>query len=246
MPETAEPRSGPGCELLAGPVHGTLAGEAVGPDGPQAMTLSVFGDGVVLTEDDGTGSPHVYRWTQVARLWCANDVDGSHAPDGMVVTQWVHALRMEFTDGTVFASRMTDPPIATPEAVFLSGRMSPSPPSAIAPLVDRIRGPVTALHLARARGSLAAGEEVEFGPLTATADGLRHDGKDISWHSITSCRYGVVIAHEDESELGALLRMEYRAAEGGAYGFPFHWLRIPALDVPDMDVLIGLVDENRT
>ncbi|WP_341625261.1 hypothetical protein [Streptomyces sp. B6(2022)] len=24
------------------------------------------------------------------------------------------------------------------------------------------------------------------------------------------------------------------------------WLRIPALDVPDMDVLIGLVDENRT
>ncbi|MEU6212077.1 hypothetical protein ABZ891_19515 [Streptomyces sp. NPDC047023] len=227
-------------------MHGTLAGEAVGPYGPQAMTLSVFGDGVVLTEDDGTGGPHVYRWAQVTRLWCANDVDGSHAPDGMVVTQWVHVLRMEFTDGTVFASRMTDPPIATPEAVFLSGRMSPSPPSAIAPLVDRIRGPVTALNLARVRGSLAAGEEVEFGPITATADGLRHDGKNISWHSITSCRYSVVIAHEDESELGALLRMEYRAAEGGAYGFPFHWLRIPALDVPDMDVLIGLVDENRT
>ncbi|MFE6819075.1 hypothetical protein [Streptomyces sp. NPDC057677] len=241
-----QPRSGPGCELLAGQVYGRLAGEVVGLDGPQAVTLSVFGDGVVLTGDDGTGGPHAYRWAQVARLWCANDVDGSHAPDGTVITQWVHVLRMEFTDGTVFSSRMADPPITTPEALFLSGRLSPSRPSVIAPLVDRIKDPVTALHLARARESLAAGEEVEFGPLTATKYGLRHDGKNISWHSITSCRYSVVIADEDETELGALLRMEYRAAEGGAYGFPYHWLRIQALDIPAMAVLIGLVDENRT
>ncbi|WP_433080295.1 hypothetical protein [Streptomyces sp. CA-243310] len=166
-------------------------------------------------------------------------------PDGTVITQWIHVLRLEFTDGTVVASRLADPPVVTPEPVFRSGRISPSPPSVIAPLLKRVSEPVTELHLDRARESLVAGEQVDFGPLTATPDGLRHDGGQIPWRDVTSCRCSVVIADEDESELGAMLRMEYRV-EGGAHGLPFDWLRIPALDVPDMDVVVRLAEENRT
>ncbi|MFD7970184.1 hypothetical protein [Streptomyces clavifer] len=234
-----------GPESPADPVYGTLPGEVVGPGGPRAVTLSVLGDGVVLTADESTEDPRTYRWADVAHMWCANDVDGSLVPDGTVVTQWIHLWRLEFTDGTVVALRLADPPVATPESVFRSGRISPSAPSAIAPLLARIGDPVTELHLVRARASLAAGGQVEFGPLTATSDGLRHDGRQIPWRDITSCRYSVIIADEDESELGAMLRMEYRV-EGGAYGIPFGWLRLPALEVPDMGVVVRLADENRT
>lgn len=236
-------------EVPAGPVYGTLSGEIVGPGGPRAVVVSVLGDGVAPARDEqaaGDAEPlRTYCWAEVAHMWSANDVDGSVVPDGTVITRWIHVLRLEFTDGTVVASRLADPPVVTPEPVFRSGRISPSPPSVIAPLLKRVSEPVTELHLDRARESFVAGEQVDFGPLTATPDGLRHDGGQIPWRDITSCRYSVVIADEDESELGAMLRMEYRV-EGGAHGLPFNWLRIPALDVPDMDVVMRLAEENRT
>ncbi|MEW2175251.1 hypothetical protein AB0890_02800 [Streptomyces sp. NPDC005406] len=205
------------------------------------MTLAVHDDGVVLTDGD---ERRTYGWSEVAHVWRANDMDGE-AADGSMITKWLHELLLEFTDGTVVNSLLADPPVVTPEAAFRTGRLSSSPPSVIAPVMQRVNAPVTELHLARAKAALAAGGQVEFGPLTATADGLHHDGRKIPWHTITSCRYAFVIFHEDEDELGAMLRMEYEV-DGGANGFPFAWLRIPALDVPDLDVLVRLADENRT
>ncbi|MFD9292763.1 hypothetical protein ACFWBV_31750 [Streptomyces sp. NPDC060030] len=239
-PEKNEPMTGTR-ERLTGSVRGTLPAHIDGPGGRRAVTLAVHDDGVVLTDGD---EHRAYVWSEVAHVWHANDMDGE-AADGVMITEWLHELLLEFTDGTVVNSLLADPPVVTPESEFRTGRLSSSPPSVIAPMMQRVNAPVTELHLARAKATLAAGGQVEFGPLTATADGLRHDGKRIPWHTITSCRYGFVVFHEDEDELGAMLRVEYEVA-GGANGFPFAWLRIPALDVPDLDVLVRLADENRT
>lgn len=235
VPVTGEP------DFSAGSVRGTLPAHIDGPAGRRAVTLAVHDDGVVLT--DG-GERRTYQWSEVAHLWHANDMEGE-AADGVMITKWLHELLLEFTDGTVVGSLLADPPVTTPEPAFRTGRLSSSPPSGIASLMQRVNAPVTELHLARAKATLAAGGQVAFGPLTATADGLHHDGTRIPWHTITSCHYSFVIFSEDEEELGAMLRMEYEV-DGGAHGFPFAWLRIPALDVPDLDVLVRLAEENRT
>lgn len=235
VPVTGEP------EFSAGSARGTLPAHIDGPGGRRAVTLAVHDDGVVLTDGD---ERRAYQWSEVAHVWHANDMDGE-AADGLMITKWLHELLLEFADGTVVGSLLADPPVVTPEPAFRTGQLSSSPPSVIAPLMQRVNAPVTELHLARAKATLAAGGQVDFGPLTATADGLHHGGKKIPWHTITSCHYGVVIFSEDEEELGAMLRMEYEV-DGGASGFPFAWLRIPALDVPDLDVLVRLAEENRT
>ncbi|MEU3879622.1 MULTISPECIES: hypothetical protein [Streptomyces] len=227
-------------EFLAGSVRGTLPAHLDGPGGRRAAALVVHDDGVVLTVGDVC---RTYVWSEVAHLWHANDMDGE-AADGLMITKWLHELLLEFTDGTVVNILLADPPVVTPESAFRAGRLASSPPSVIAPLMQRVIAPVTELHLARAKAALEAGGQVEFGPLTARADGLHHGVKKIPWHAITSCRYGFVLFHEDEDELGAMLRMEY-AVDGGAHGFPFAWLRIPALDVPDLDALVRLADDNR-
>lgn len=235
VPVTGEP------EFSVGSARGTLPAHIDGPGGRRGVTLAVHDDGVVLTDGD---ERHAYQWSEVAHVWHANDMDGE-AADGLMITKWLHELLLEFTDGTVVGSLLADPPVVTPEPAFRTGQLSSSPPSVIAPLMQRVNAPVTELHLARAKAALAAGGQVDFGPLTATAEGLHHDGKKIPWHTITSCRYSVVIFSEDEEELGAMLRMEYEV-DGGEFGFPFAWLRIPALDVPDLDVLVRLAEENRT
>ncbi|MFD6419264.1 hypothetical protein [Streptomyces sp. NPDC060194] len=241
--KSAPEKGGPvtGEQYFSAEAHGTLPAHIDGPDGRRQVTLAVHDDGVVLS-DGNTHRP--YRWSDVAHLWHANDMDGE-AANGLMITKWLHELLLEFTDGTVVGSLLADPPVVTPEAAFRNGQLSSSPPSVIAPLMQRVNAPVTELHLTRAKARLAAGGQVHFGPLTATPDGLHHHGKKIPWHTITSCRYSVVIFSEDEEELGAMLRMEYEV-DGGAHGLPFDWLRIPALDVPDLDVLVRLTEENRT
>ncbi|MFC8226387.1 hypothetical protein [Streptomyces sp. NPDC057287] len=238
-PETDVPVTG-APKFLTGSARGTLPAHIDGPGGRRAVTLAVHDDGVALTDGE---EGRTYRWSEVAHVWHANDMDGE-AADGLMITEWLHELLLEFTDGTVVNSLLADPPVATPESAFRTGRLSSSPPSVIAPLMQRVIAPVTELLLARAKATLAAGGQVEFGPLTATAEGLHHDGKEVPWNTITSCRYGFVIFHEDEDELGAMLRMEYEV-DSGAHGIPFAWLRIPALDVPEVDVLVRLADERR-
>ncbi|MFG2432238.1 hypothetical protein [Streptomyces sp. NPDC048590] len=235
VPVTGEP------EFSAGSARGKLPAHIDGPGGRRGVTLAVHDDGVVLTGGD---ERRAFQWSEVAHVWHANDMDGE-AADGLMITKWLHELLLEFTDGTVVGSLLADPPVVTPEPAFRTGQLSSSPPSVIAPLMQRVIAPVTELHLARAKATLAAGGQVDFGPLTATAYGLHHDGKKIPWHTITSCRYSVVIFSEDEEELGAMLRVEYEV-DGGEFGFPFAWLRIPALDVPDLDVLVRLAEDSRT
>ncbi|MFJ9119171.1 hypothetical protein ACIRJO_26910 [Streptomyces sp. NPDC102394] len=103
---------------------------------------------------------------------------------------------------------------------------------------------MTEVQLAATRATLAAGSQVEFGPLSATPDCLRHQGTGIPWEDITALRYSFVHASVDEGDLGAYVRMEYRDREAGAYGFSFQRLRIPALDVPDVQVLKRLAAEH--
>ncbi|MFG2985424.1 hypothetical protein ACGFYQ_29890 [Streptomyces sp. NPDC048258] len=140
-------------------------------------------------------------------------------------------------------SRLADPPVTTPGAVFRTGQIADRPPSSIWPLLAHIHTRVTQAQLAKAKATLAAGGQVEFGPVTAVRDGLHYQGTHIPWEDITVLRYSFVHTSVDEEELGAYLRMEFRDREAGAYGFPFQRLRIPALDVPDMEVLERLAAE---
>ncbi|MFD3454817.1 hypothetical protein ACFWVC_21900 [Streptomyces sp. NPDC058691] len=234
-----------------GPVHGTLPGQIEGSDGLRAVTLSVHDAGLTLADDDGDGghgaaAQRVYPWAEVAHIWTANDMEVDPAVDDTVVTRWVHVQRLAFTDGTVVALRLTDPPVVTPKSVFVTGVIADHPPSTIWPLLERIRDHVTELHVAEAKATLAEGGRVEFGPLTATADGLLHDGTAVPWEDITSLRYSYVPVSMFEDDLGSRLRMEFRDRNAGQYGWPYQWLRIPALEVPDIEVLVRLATEGRT
>jgi hypothetical protein len=229
---------------------GTLPGQVDGPDGPRAVLLRVLDDGVVLTGDDGGGgptalAPRTYPWAEITHLWFANDLEGHSTEDDTVVTQWVYDQRLEFADGTVVASRLSDPPVTTPGAVFRTGQIADRPPSVVWPLMARIHAHVTEVQLARAEATLAAGGRVEFGSLAADADGLYHQETHIPWEDVTELRYSFVHASVDEDELGAYLRLEFHDREAGTYGFPFRWLRIPALDVPDVEVLERLAARRR-
>ncbi|MFF3950111.1 hypothetical protein ACFYYN_35625 [Streptomyces sp. NPDC001902] len=190
------------------------------------VTLSVLDGGLALAEGDGdTGhgaaAQRVYPWGEVAHLWSANDLEVDPAEDDTVVTRWVWVQRLAFTDGTVVALRLADPPVVTPKAVFVTGAIADHPDSSIWPLLARIRDHVTELHLAAAKATLAAGGRVDFGPLTATSDGLLHDGTHVPWEDITSLRYSYVPVSMFEDDLGARLRMEFRDRNAGRYGFPF-------------------------
>ncbi|MGI5478804.1 hypothetical protein [Streptomyces lavendofoliae] len=234
----------------ANAAHGTLPGQVDTSDGPRAVTLGVHDSGLTLTADDGgdgrsTLAPRTYPWAEITHVWFANDLEGHSTEDDAVVTRWVYLQRLEFADGTVVASRLADPPVTTPGAVFRTGRIADRPLSTIWPLLARIHTHVTEVRLADADKTLAAGGLVEFGPLTADGDGLHHQGTRIPWEDITALRYSFVIAGVDEDELGAHLRMEFRDREAGAYGFPVRWLRIPALEVPDIEVLERLAAERR-
>ncbi|MEU0186642.1 hypothetical protein ABZ312_36585 [Streptomyces sp. NPDC006207] len=81
--------------------------------------------------------------------------------------------------------------------------------------------------------------------MTATSDGLLHDGTHVPWEDITSLRYSYVPVSMFEDDLGARLRTECRDRNAGRYGFRFQWLRIPALEVPDREVLLRLAAEGR-
>lgn len=229
---------------------GALPGQADGPDGPRAVLLRVLDDGVLLSGDGPGGAgtavaPRTYPWAEITHVWFANDLEGHPTDEDTVVTQWVYDQRLEFADGTVVASRLSDPPVTTPEAVFRTGQLADRPPSVVWPLMARIHAHVTEVQLARAEATLAAGGRVEFGPLTADADGLHHEDTHIPWEDITVLRYSFVHAGVDEDELGAYLRMEFHDRQAGTYGFPFRWLRIPALDVPDVEVLERLAARRR-
>jgi hypothetical protein len=233
-----------------GPEHGRLPGQVDAPDGPRTVLLCVHDSGVMLIGDDGGDvraalAPRMYPWTEITHVWFANDLEGHSAEGGAVVTQWVYIQRLEFADGTVVTSRLADPPVTTPGALFRTGQIADRPPSSIWPLMAHIHTHVTEVQLTKAKATLAAGGQVEFGPLTAHGDGLRHQDTHIPWEDITVLRYSFVHASVEEDELGAYLRMEFRDREAGAYGFPFRWLRIPALHVPDIEVLEQLAEERR-
>lgn len=237
-------------DLSTDPVHGTLAGQINDSEGPRTVTLSVLDSGLALTADDGgdghaTLAPRVYPWVEITHVWFANDIEGNSTEGDAVITQWVYIQRLQFADGTVVTSRLADPPVTTPGAVFRTGRIAERPSSSIWPLLAHIHTRVTEAQLAKAKATLAAGGHVEFGPVTAVGDGLHYQGTHIRWEDITVLRYSFVHAGADEDELGAYLRIEFRDREAGAYGFPFQWLRIPAFDVPDTEVLERLAAERR-
>ncbi|MEU6682873.1 hypothetical protein [Streptomyces sp. NPDC046832] len=214
------------------------------------MMLSVHRSGVTLSADDGgdgqaAPAPRMYPWAEITHLWFANDLEGHSSAGDTVVTQWLYIQRLEFADGTVVTSRLADPPVTTPGDVFRTGQIADRPPSSIWPLMAHIHTHVTEAQLAKAKATLAAGGRVEFGPLSADGDGLDYQDIHIPWEDITVLRYSFVHASVDEDELGAYLRMEFRDREAGAYGFPFRWLRIPAFDVPDIEVLEQLAAERR-
>ncbi|MFF8293272.1 hypothetical protein ACF068_29205 [Streptomyces sp. NPDC016309] len=230
-------------------MHGALPGQVDESGGLRAVMLRVHDSGLMLTAHDGAGRsarvPRMYPWAEITHVWFANDLDGHSTEGDSVVTRWVYVQRLELADGTVVTSRLADPPVTTPGAVFRTGRIADHPPSAIWPLLAHIHTRVTAVQLAKAETILAAGGRVEFGPLTADGGGLHHQDTHIPWDDITVLRYSFVHASVHEEELGAYLRMEFRDREAGAYGFPFRWLRIPALDVPDIEVLERLAAERR-
>ncbi|MER6675074.1 hypothetical protein [Streptomyces sp. NPDC000983] len=221
-------------------VRGTLAGRIDGSAGPRAVTLSVLDAGLALAVDGDAASaaaPREYGWAEVTHVWFANDLEGHEVEGDAVSTRWIYDIRLEFTDGTVVASRLGEPPVVTPGALFRSGRLAERPESDIWPLLAHIRTHVTEERLAEVESALAAGGQVEFGPLIATADGLGHEGTLIPWQDITVLRYSFIHADTDPSEIGAFLRIEYRDPDAGQFGFPFRWLRIPALEVPDTEAL---------
>ncbi|MEU9572353.1 hypothetical protein AB0D62_21255 [Streptomyces massasporeus] len=233
-------------------VHGTLPGQVDGSGGLRTVLLCVHDSGLMLTTDDDGGgaqanvAPRMYPWAEITHVWFANDLEGHSTTEGdAIVTQWVYIQRLEFADGTVVTSRLADPPVTTPGAVFRTGQIADRPPSSIWPLLAHIQARVTEVQLANVNTALAAGGPVQFGPLTADEDGLHHQDTHIPWEDITALRYSFVHAGVDEDELGAYLRMEFRDREAGTYGFPFRWLRIPALDVPDIGVLERLYAERR-
>ncbi|MET8969541.1 hypothetical protein [Streptomyces hydrogenans] len=236
-------------EASAPSAFGSLTGRLDAPDGAGVeVTVTVTEEGLLVTPADAA-SEHpaadgrLYRWEEVAHQWWSAPYECEWADEVSVRATFVHLRRFAFTDGTVVDARVSDPPIVLAEAAFGAGHLPDTGPSAAAVLTARIDARVTPSRLARTRAALAEGRAVEFGPLTATREGMSFGDETFAWGDLTSLRVSYMYAASFEDDLGCRLRIEYHDREAGPYGIPYRWIRIPALDVRDLDVLEGLAAE---
>ncbi len=252
-----------------GAPKGTLACTVNRTTGLRRAEIAVYEDRLVLLGDtegrERDTTPRTYAWQDVAHVWSANDmeidaaedqgrVDNSSAEVGedddlpfpMVHIRWTHRLMLQFADDTVARATMMDPPVTRPEFLIHVGGNLNLPTSPLAPLVDHLCRKVVDAQLPAAEAALANGGEVTRGPLTATPEGLRHEGTDIPWAAITSLRNTFMYAAETEADLGSLLRIDYQDTQGRTPDTfplghpPTRRLRIPAFDIPDLELLLRL------